>query len=198
MGLKDRYSAMRKIIVLQHISKDGIIQGPGGPTEDPSNGFTQGGWIFPFSDEVLGNEIRKHMHASFDLLLGRITYDIWAPYWSTNNGWPEANQAVKYVASNTITKAFWQPTTILNQDIVEQIKTIKHQEGKDIHVWGSSQLLETLFEHDLIDELYLFVYPVYLDKGKKLFRDGITSEKFRMVVGKTTSKGVLIATYKRV
>lgn len=188
---------MRKIIVLEHISQDGVIQAPGGQTEDPSNGFTQGGWIYPFSDEMLGNEIRKHMKSSFDLLLGRFTYDLWAKYWPNNDGWSEANQAIKYVASNTLNGVSWKPSVILKNNIVDQIKEIKRQEGKDIHIWGSSNLLHTLFEYDLVDELYLFVYPVCLEKGKRLFVNGQIPKKFQLIESITTTKGVTITKYKR-
>lgn len=188
---------MRKIIVLEHISQDGVIQAPGGQTEDSSNGFTQGGWIYPFSDEMLGNEIRKHMKSSFDLLLGRFTYDLWAKYWPNNDGWPEANQAVKYVTSNTMDVASWKPSIILKNNIIEQIKEIKNQDGKDIHIWGSSNLLHTLFTYDLVDELCLFVYPIYLEKGKRLFEDGEIPKMYQMVESKLTTKGVKIVKYKR-
>lgn len=188
---------MRKIIVLEHISQDGIIQSPGGQLEDPSNGFNHGGWISPYSDEMLGNEIRRHMKSSFDLLLGRFTYDLWAKYWPNNDGWPEANQAIKYVASNTLNVASWEPSIIMKNNIVDQIKEIKHQEGRDIHIWGSSNLLQTLFKYDLIDELCLFVYPVSLGKGKKLFVNRVIPKDFQLVESKITTKGVKIVKYKR-
>lgn len=150
-----------------------------------------------YSDEKLGNEIIKHIKSSFDLLLGRFTYDLWAKYWPNNDGWPEANQAIKYVTSNTMDVASWKPSIILKNNIIEQIKEIKNQDGKDIHIWGSSNLLHTLFAYDLVDELCLFVYPVSLGIGKKLFEDGEIPKMYQMVESKITTKGVKIVKYKR-
>lgn len=189
---------MRKIIVFEHITQDGVIQAPGGNKEDTSNHFTQGGWIFPFSDEVLGKEIQKAMKSSFDLLLGRLTYDIWQSYWPYHDGWPEANEAIKYVASDTLSHTDWNPSVIMKNDIISQIKTIKSQDGKDIHVWGSSQLLKTLFEHNLVDELCLFVYPISLGNGKKLFADESIRDNFIIVESTLTTKNVRIEKYKLV
>lgn len=126
---------MRKVIVLEHTSIDGVIQAPGEPEEDPSGGFTYGGWSSPYSDEVLGTAIRKQMNSSFDLLLGRKTFDIWEPYWPKHpDGWPGARTATKYVASNTRTSSEWQPSVFLNGDIAEKVAKIKQQPGRDLHV----------------------------------------------------------------
>jgi len=117
---------MRKVIVLEHITLDGVIQGPGRPDEDTSGGFTYGGWIAPYSDETLGTLLRKQMSMTFDLLLGRKTFEIWALYWSQHGDvWPEVNKATKYVASNTITSSDWQPSVFLSGDIVEKVSQIK-------------------------------------------------------------------------
>ena len=117
---------MRKVVVLEHISLDGVIQAPGGPDEDTSGGFAHGGWIAPYSDPLLGAALRKQMNLPFDLLLGRKTYDIWAPYWPHHaDAWPGANTATKYVASNTLSSVEWQPSVLLNGDIAE--KVAKHQ-----------------------------------------------------------------------
>ena len=141
---------MRKLIVLEHLSLDGVIQGPGGPEEDTSDGFTQGGWSAPYGDEVLGSLLRKQMKSPFDLLLGRKTFDIWAPHWPKhNNVWPEVNAATKYIASNTLTSHEWQPSVFLGGDIAEKVATIKQQPGPDLHLWGSGNLLQTLIKHDL-------------------------------------------------
>lgn len=137
------------------------------------------------------------MKSTFDLLLGRMTYDIWQSYWPYNNGWPEANKAIKYVASNSLSNTNWKPSVIMNRDIISQIKAIKCEDGNDIHVWGSSHLLKTLFEHELVDELCLFVYPISLASGKKLFADESIRKNFELVESKLTTKNVRIEKYKR-
>ncbi|MBI5294250.1 MAG: dihydrofolate reductase family protein [Chloroflexi bacterium] len=129
---------MRKVIVLEHISLDGIIQAPGWPDEDTSGGFAHGGWIASYSDAVLGTALRRQMNLPFDLLLGRKTFDIWAPYWPQHrDAWPGVNTATKYVASNTLTAGEWQPSVFLSGDIAEKVAQIKRQPGRDLHVWGS-------------------------------------------------------------
>ncbi|MFZ4828400.1 MAG: dihydrofolate reductase family protein [Phototrophicaceae bacterium] len=189
---------MRKIIVVAHLSLDGVLQAPGGAQEDTSDGFTQGGWIGHYADEVLGQVIRSQMNTPFDLLIGRKTYDIWAPYWIHHGDiWQSVNTATKYVASNTLTVAEWQPTVILNGDIASKISEIKQQEGADLHVYGSGNLLQTLFKHDLVDALWLKIYPLTLGKGKRLFADGTIPMKFSMTESKVSSKGVIIVNYER-
>ena len=123
---------MRKVVVLEHLSLDGVIQAPGGPDEDTSGGFKYGGWIAPYSDEILGTALRRQMSLPFDLLLGRKTFEIWAPYWPHHADiWPRANAATKYVASNTMTSHEWQPSVFLNGDIAEKVAKIKQQPGPD-------------------------------------------------------------------
>ena len=190
---------MRKIIVLEHISLDGVIQAPGGPEEDTSGGFTQGGWISPYSDAILGTALRKQMNQSFDLLIGRKTYDIWAPYWPLNgDGWPNVNKATKYVASNNLASAEWQPSVILNGDIAEKISKIKQQEGPDLHVWGSSNLIQTLIKHDLVDTFWLMIYPITLGNGKRLFAEGTIPAAFKVTENIVSSNGVIVVNYERV
>lgn len=189
---------MRKVIVLEHISLDGVIQAPGGPEEDTSGGFTYGGWIRSFSDELLGAAIKKQMSSTFDLLLGRKTYDIWAPYWPLHQeAWPSANAATKYVASNTLTSAGWQPSVILSGDIPGEVAKIKQQEGPDLHVWGSSNLLQTLIRHDLVDVYWLMIYPVTLGSGKCLFPDGTIPAIYKVTESISTPSGVMVNTYER-
>src|ERR1041385_2447967 len=133
---------MRKLIVLEHISLDGVIQAPGGPEEDTSDGFAYGGWSMSYSDEKIGAALMKKMNVPFDLLLGRKTFDIWAGFWPQHADiWPSVNTATKYVASNTITSHEWQPSVFLNGDIAEKVAQIKQQQGPDLHVWGSGNLL---------------------------------------------------------
>ena len=189
---------MRKVIVLEHISLDGVIQAPGGPDEDPSGGFAYGGWIAPYSDEILGTALRKQMNSPFDLLLGRKTYEMWASYWPHHGDiWPHANAATKYVASNTLTSSAWQPSVFLNGDIAEKVAKIKQQPGPDLNVWGSGNLLQTLIQHDLVDAFWLMIYPITLGGGKRLFAAGTIPAAFKVTEGKVTPKGVLIVNYER-
>lgn len=189
---------MRKIIVLEHITLDGVIQAPGGPEEDISGGFPYGGWISSFSDSVLGTAIRKQMNLPFDLLLGRKTFNIWAPYWPHHGEiWPNVNTATKYVASNTLTSSEWQPTVFLNGDIPVKVAELKQQPGPDLHVWGSGNLLQTLIKHDLVDSFWLMIYPLTLGVGKRLFAEGTMPAAFKVTESVVTPSGVIIANYER-
>ncbi len=189
---------MRKVIVLEHISLDGVIQAPGGPEEDTSGGFAHGGWIATYSDPMLGALLRRQMNLPFDLLLGRKTYEIWAPYWPHHGEiWPRVNAATKYVASHTMTSGAWQPTVFLNGDIAEEVAQIKQQPGPDLHVWGSSNLIQTLLKHDLVDAFWLMIYPLTLGSGKRLFADGTLPAAFKVTESAVTPKGVIVVNYER-
>jgi dihydrofolate reductase len=189
---------MRKVVVLEHISLDGVIQAPGGPDEDTSGGFVYGGWIAPYSDATLGTALRRQMNGPFDLLLGRRTYDIWAPYWPRHaDAWPGANAVTKVVASNTMTSGDWQPVVFLNGDVAAQVAQIKQQQGPDLHVWGSGNLVQTLIKHDLVDTFWLMIYPVTLGAGKRLFADGTIPAAFKVTENKITPKGVIVVNYER-
>ena len=189
---------MRKIIVLEHISLDGVIQAPGGPDEDTSGGFAHGGWISPHSDAILGTALRRQMNMPFDLLLGRKTFDIWAPYWPHHaDAWPNVNTATKYIASNTITSSEWQPSVFLNGDIAEKVAKIKQQPGPDLNVWGSGDLLQTLIKHDLVDVFWLMIYPITLGVGKRLFADGTIPMAFKVTESQVTPSGVIVVNYER-
>ncbi len=189
---------MRKIIVLEHITLDGVIQAPGGPDEDTGAGFAHGGWIAPYSDEILGTALRKQMNTPFDLLVGRKTFDIWEPYWPQHADiWQNVNAATKYVASNTRTSSAWQPSVFLSGDVAEQVAKIKRGAGMDLHVWGSSHLLQTLIRHDLVDTFWLMIYPITLGSGKRLFGDGTLPAAFKVTESTVSSKGVLIVNYER-
>ena len=189
---------MRKVIVLEHISMDGVIQAPGGPEEDTSGGFAYGGWIAPYSDDVLGTALSRQMNLPFDLLLGRTTFDIWEPYWPQHaDAWPGVNTATKYVASNTRTSSQWQPSVFLNGDIAEKVATIKGQPGPDLNVWGSGNLLQTLIKHDLVDAFWLMIYPITLGGGKRLFADGTIPAAFKVTESTVTSNGVIVVNYER-
>ncbi len=191
---------MRKLIVLEHISLDGVIQAPGGPEEDTSGGFAYGGWISPYSDLVLGTVLRRKMNMPFDLLLGRKTFEIWEPYWPQHAdewGWPGVNTATKYVASNSRTSSQWQPSVFLNGDIPEKIANLKQQPGPDLNVWGSGNLLQTLIKHDLVDTFWLMIYPITLGGGKRLFADGTIPAAFMVTESQVGPKGVIIVNYER-
>src|ERR1051326_2271373 len=189
---------MRKIIVLEHISLDGVIQAPGGPEEDTGNGFAYGGWAAPYDDEILGTALRKQMNMPFDLLLGRKTFDIWASHWPQHGDvWPGVNTATKYVASNTMTSSEWQPSVFLNGDIAEKVTKIKQQQGPDLHVWGSGNLIQTLMKNDLVDAFWLKIFPVTLGSGKRLFADGTIPAAFKVTESTVTSKGVILVNHER-
>ncbi|MEC0256978.1 hypothetical protein PAEVO_17160 [Paenibacillus sp. GM2FR] len=189
---------MRKIIVLEHVSLDGVIQAPGERDEDISGGFAYGGWSAPYSNEIVGTLLRRQMNMPFDLLLGRKTYEIWAPYWPQHaDVWPRANKATKYVVSNTMTSGVWQPSVFLSGDIAGKITQIKQQQGPDLHVWGSGDLIQTLIKHDLVDVFWLMIYPITLGSGKRLFADGTTPAAFKVTESKVAPNGVIVVNYER-
>ena len=177
---------------------DGVLQGPGGPQEDTSNGFSHGGWIAPFSDPKLDAILRKQMNLPFDLLLGRRTFEIWEPYWPQHSEfWPNVVQATKYVVSNTRSSSPWAPSQFLGGDIASKIRELKQQPGPDLHVWGSSQLLQTLMSLDLVDVYWLLIYPITLGKGKRLFDQGTLTGAYRMTESYVSPTGVIAVTYER-
>lgn len=189
---------MRKIIVLEHITLDGVIQAPGGPDEDTSGGFTYGGWIAPYAGDLPGTTASAQMGKPFDLLLGRKTFEIWAPYWPQHpEDWPGVNTATKFVASNTMSAHEWGPNVFLNGDVAEKVAQIKQQPGPDLNVWGSSELLQTLIKHDLVDAFWLVIYPVTLGVGKRLFADGTIPMAFKVTKSEVTPKGIVIVNYER-
>ena len=189
---------MRKVVVVSHVSLDGVIQAMGGSEEDTSGGFAYGGWVAPYSDDVLGTVIRTQMNMPFDLLIGRKTFDIWAPYWPQHGDiWPNVNTATKYVASNTMTASEWQPTVFLGGDIAEKVIQLKQQPGQDLHVYGSGNLLQTLIKHDLVDAYWLKIYPVTLGGGKRLFAEGTIPAAFKVTNSQVSPKGVIIVSYER-
>jgi dihydrofolate reductase len=189
---------MRKIIVLTFLSLDGVMQGPGGPTEDPSGDFKLGGWTVPYFDEFLGTVMTEQMGQPFDLLLGRKTFEIFASYWPDH---PEEgagiNHATKYVASKTLTSHPWQKTVFLNGNVPEEIRQLKGGEGPDLQVHGSGNLIQTLLEHDLVDEFWLKIFPVTLGTGKRLFAQGTIPASYTLVESKTSPTGVMVANLKR-
>ena len=189
---------MRKIIVLTFMTLDGVMQAPGGPGEDDSGGFTYGGWTVPYFDEFLGKVMIEQMSKPFDLLLGRKTFEIFASYWPHYDGEKNPiNEATKYVASNTLTTHEWSKSVFLKSNVVDEIKKLKQQDGPDLQVHGSWNLIQTLMEHDVVDEFWLKIFPVALGMGKRLFDTGTFPASYTLVESKTSPLGVIIATFKR-
>jgi dihydrofolate reductase len=189
---------MRNVIVLEFITLDGVIQAGGGPEEDTSGGFAYGGWQVPYSDDVLGAVMKKQMNMPFDLLLGRKTFDIWAPYWPKHADiWPGVMTATKYVTSNTMTSHEWQPSVFFGGDIAEQVINLKQQPGPDLHVYGSANLVQTLMKHDLVDEFWLKIYPLTLGSGKRLFVDGTIPAAFKVTESTVSPNGIILVNYER-
>ncbi len=186
---------MRKIIVLSMISLDGVMQAVGGPEEDTSEGFKYGGWGAPYGDEVGGKATQEQMQPA-DYLLGRKTFEIWASFWPKHADiWPGINGGTKYVMSKTMKKSDWKNTVFLES--LADIKKLKNSEGSDIQVWGSSKLVQLLLKNDLVDELWLKIYPLTLGEGKKLFDDGTIPAAFTLTKSLVTPTGVIFANYKR-
>jgi dihydrofolate reductase len=186
---------MRKIVVLSMITLDGVMQAPGGPKEDVSGGFKYGGWTAPYGDEMYGKVVQEELKSA-NYLLGRKTFKIWESYWPKHaDFWPGINEGTKYVLSKTVKKTGWNNSVFIKN--VADIKKLRNSKGSDIHVWGSSELVHLLLKHDLVDELRLKIHPLTLGKGKKLFPTGNIPAAFTLTDSMVTSKGVIIATYKR-
>ena len=189
---------MRKIIVLSFITLDGVMQAPGRPDEDTSDGFTYGGWAAPYfaeADEAAGEFIQKHMKPA-DLLLGRKTFEFFASYWPEHaDMWPGINDVKKYVMSSIMEKSDWKNSVFLKS--VDDIKKLKNSEGSDIQVHGSDNLTQTLLKHDLVDELWLKTFPITLGVGKRLFGEGTIPAAFTLTDSLITSNGVIFANYER-
>ena len=189
---------MRKINVLTFLTLDGVMQAPGGPEEDPSENFPYGGWLAPYFDEFVGKIMQEQISRPFDLLLGRKTFEIFATYWpQAEGGKNPINEATKYVVSNTLTTHEWQKSVFLKGDVVDEIKKLKQQNGPDLQVHGSSNLIQTLLAHDLVDELWLKIFPVTVGTGKRLFEEGTLPASYILVETQSSPSGVMIATYKR-
>lgn len=190
---------MRKVIVLSFITLDGVMQGPGGPKEDTSGGFTYGGWTVPYFDDYLGKIMDEQMGHPYDLLLGRKTFEIFASYWPHQKDPIAAgiNHATKYVASTTLSHSDWDKTIFLNKDIVDEVKKLKKQDGPELQVHGSGNFIQTLMEQDLVDEFWLKIFPITLGKGKRLFEKGAIPASYKLVASHTSPHGVIIADFKR-
>ena len=192
---------MRELVVLSFIILDGVMQAPGGPEEDPTGGFTHGGWSVGYWDDFLGNVMAEQMSEPFDLLLGRKTYEIFAAHWPYVKGddpfAARINNAKKYVVSKTLSVVDWSNATLIKGDVVSEIKKLKEQNGPELQVHGSGDLIQMLLKHDLIDEFRLKIYPVALGKGKRLFAEGTIPASFKLLDSKISTNGVIIATYER-
>jgi dihydrofolate reductase len=187
---------MRKIIVTTNVTLDGVMQAPHGSDEDTSGAFKYAGWTAPNADAISGKAVQKEMNQTADYLLGRKTFEIFASFWPTHaNMWAGINDSTKYVLSKTIKNSDWKNTVFL--DSLEDIKRLKISEGSDIQVWGSSELTHLLLENGLVDELHLRIFPIILGKGKKLFDNRAVPTAFTLTENVVTTKGVIIAHYKR-
>lgn len=183
------------------ITLDGVIQGPGGPGEDPSGGFEYGGWVAPYDDDIYGNVVQNELSGPADYLLGRKTFEIWANYWPEHGDfWPGINEGTKYVFSGNLKNsdplvAGWENSVVISSSA--DIKKLKNSEGANIQVWGSGELIQVLFKNDLVDELRLKIHPLTLGQGKKLFGNGTIPAAFTLTESIVTTTGVIIANYKR-
>ena len=191
---------MRKLRIIEHISLDGVIQSPGGPNEGGDD-YPRGGWTAPYRSDAGRDAVVAAQGKSFDLLLGRRTYDIFAGYWPKADSSPIANglnAATKYVATHRPESLGWGPVADLGADIVEGIRSVKSKDGPDLIIWGSSTLTSVLLEHGLVDEILLLVYPVLLGQGKRFFSESADPRELALVSTKALSTGVLINTYRYV
>lgn len=177
------------------ITLDGVMQGPGGPEEDPSGGFKFGGWVAPYDDDVAG-EVMQRLMKPADLLLGRKTFEIWENYWPEHaQYWPGIMEVTKYVLSTTRNTSDWKNSVFLHS--LTDIANLKNSEGSGLQVWGSSELIQLLLKHDLVDELWLMIHPLTLGEGKKLFTHGPVPAAFTLQESVITRKGVILVNYKR-
>ena len=189
---------MRKIVVIEFVTLDGVMQAPGGPDEDRRNGFEYGGWIAPYNDATISSEISKQFEEDCDLLLGRRTFDIWAPYWPEQDPQHSFNRATKYVVTRRPLPpdSGWADAERIEGDVIGRITEIKETEGPDLHVYGSSDLLQTLLAGDLVDEIRLKIYPLILGQGIRLFH-GTIPKSFRTTSSILTPSGVILAKYQK-
>jgi dihydrofolate reductase len=189
---------MRKLVANTFVSLDGVMQAPGGPEEDPTGGFQHGGWSVPFWDDRMGQAMGEFMGKPFDLVLGRKTYEIFAAHWPHTDepGAAELNRATKYVASRTLQTLEWENSTLLEGDIGEAVARLKEEDGPELQVHGSSDLIQTLLRHGLIDVFRVWIFPVVLGGGKRLFGEGAPAAALKLVDSEVSSTGVVMATYE--
>lgn len=191
---------MRKIVVLSFITLDGVMQAPGGPEEDSIDTFPYGGWSVGYWDEVIEKEMGNQMGQTFDLLLGRVTYDIFADNWPKIDPDSVINKVNKYVVTSKaipVDTDIWRNSIRIDGDIAEKVKMLKNEEGPDLQVHGSGKLIQTLLKNDLIDELWLKIYPITLGTGKRLFASGAVPTAFKVKEYKLTPSGVILVKYEK-
>jgi dihydrofolate reductase len=188
---------MRQVVVNNFMTLDGVIQGPGGPDEDPSSGFGHGGWAVPYSDEVTDRRMAEFMAKPFALLLGRKTYEIFAGYWPHQPHGPAdaLNAARKYVASRTLREVEWNNSVLLGNNVPAEVAKLKAEDGPEIQIFGSGDLIQTLISHGLIDVFRIWTVPIVLGTGKRLFGPGVKPSALKLVDSVTSTTGVVIATY---
>lgn len=191
---------MRKIYTTTFLTMDGVIQAPGGPSEDTTDGFKFGGWSALYWDDIMSKTMDGFMNQPFELLLGKRTYDIFAAYWphaeKDHNVAKPFNSTRKYVVSHTPMTLSWKNSTLITNDVVEKIRRLKEDDAPNLWVHGSASLIQTLIQHKLIDRMHLWIFPVTVGKGKKLFAEGTQAEGFKLVDSKICKKGVIIASYE--
>lgn len=190
---------MRKLIAITQVTVDGVMQAPGGAEEDSRNGFTHGGWAMLYFDEAARQVIGETIAGEFDMLLGRRTYEIFANYWPNEGDHPIAkafNKATKYVATRSLDHLDWENSQRIEGDVVEGVRRLRASDGPVLHIWGSGELLQTLIAADLVDEYRLWVFPVVLGKGKRLFESGVPPRGLALIATQSTPRGVLLNTYR--
>ena len=190
---------MRRLMVTAFMTLDGVVQAPGGPEEDDSGGFPFGGWSFHFWDEQMGQTMAQVMGKPFDLVLGRRTYDIFAAYWPNapeEAGAKPLNDATKYVASRGTPSLTWDRSVQIEGDVAEGVARLKGEDGPELQVHGSGNLIQTLMANGLIDEYRLWTFPVVLGAGKRLFADGTIPSALRLTDSTVSTTGVVIGTYE--
>jgi dihydrofolate reductase len=189
---------MRELIVNTFMTLDGVMQAPGGPEEDPSGGFEHGGWSFGYWDEQMQGAMGELTSNPFDLVLGRKTYEIFAAYWpySDDPGAEPLNKATKHVASTTLKELEWENSKLIEGEVPDGVRALKQEDGPELQVHGSANLIQTLLEHGLIDEFRLWVFPLVLGKGKRLFDGGTAPAGLEVVSSQASSTGVIMATYR--
>ena len=190
---------MRKLIVTTFLTLNGVMQAPGGPGEDDSGGFAHGGWLVNYWDEEVGQAMSEAMSAPFDLLLGRKTYDILAAYWphaSDDPGARPLNDATKYVASRSHPTLEWSNSVLIEGDAAGGVAALKKEDGPELQVHGSGDLIQTLRRHNLVDQYRLWIFPLVIGSGKRLFPDGTIPSGLKLTDSKVTSAGAVIGTYE--
>jgi dihydrofolate reductase len=192
---------MRKLVATTFLTLDGVMQAPGGPEEDPTGGFTHGGWSVNYWDEMMGQVMDEAFSVPADMLLGRKTYEIFAAHWPHVSRDPVAdklNSATKYVASRTLDQVEWQNSQLLEGDVADAVRRLKEESGPEIQVHGSANLIQTLLQNDLVDEFRLWIFPLVLGTGKRVFDQGTIPRGLRLADSKTSTTGVLMTTFERV